>query len=184
MKLVKSKGFTLVEILLVVGFIALASIGIYAVYNKVSTTGKANETVRQISTLKSEIDLLFASSLSYAGLNTQVLINGKIASPDMIDGSNLSNKFGGPIRITVYGAGNGYILKYLNIPADACSKIGSALSSRFSVNVGGPDGWVGSVNLSNIYNAPYKTLNPVLLAVECGKDVGDGVAMSFTTINK
>ena len=48
----KKSGFTLVEILLVVGFIALAGIGIYTVYSKVQlsnaalTEGKNLDTIR------------------------------------------------------------------------------------------------------------------------------------------
>lgn len=48
----KKKGFTLIEILLVVGFIALAVIGVYIVYDKFQTTHNVNQEVRDLNLLK------------------------------------------------------------------------------------------------------------------------------------
>ena len=54
MKLItrKRKGFTLVEILLVVGFIALAGIGIYTVYTKVQMSNAALQEGKNLTLLE------------------------------------------------------------------------------------------------------------------------------------
>ena len=55
MKLItRRKGFTLVEILLVVGFIALAGIGIYTVYTKVQMSNAALQEGKNLDTIRAE----------------------------------------------------------------------------------------------------------------------------------
>lgn len=182
--LINKKGFTLVEILLVVGFIALASIGIYAVYNKISTSYKGQRTFDQVKTLHSGISHLFANTNSYGSLSTNVLINGRIASNDMIntDTNTLVNPFGGAVTITVLGSGESYAIILQAVPADACVKIGAAAAgSIFDFRVGGT-GWVGSTAIkitptaSSSFALAYDTNR---LVTACNQDTGNGIAMAF-----
>ena len=74
----QSKGFTLVEILLVVGFIALAGVGIYATYNKVQVSNQANVESRNIDTIRAGIKGLYGSKSAYTGLTNTVINQAKI----------------------------------------------------------------------------------------------------------
>ena len=69
-----ARGFTLIEILLVVGFIALAGIGIYVVYNKVQTGNAANTEARNLDTLRAGVKNLYGASVNYAGITPAVLL--------------------------------------------------------------------------------------------------------------
>lgn len=132
----RSKGFTLVEILLVVGFIALASIGIYAVYNKVATTQKVSETARGILAIKTGIEALYGNQSNYTGLTNSVVINGRIAPPSMINGGNLVHPFGGTIN--VFSVGRTLYLHLVNIPDEACSKLlASTFQNWTDIQLGG-----------------------------------------------
>lgn len=180
MKILRNKkGFTLVEILLVVGFIALASIGIYAVYNKVNTSYKAQKTFTQMRVMWSGVENLFGNTTSTWGLNNTVLINAKIAPEDMVDTATntLVNPFGGSVRV-LSTAGKGFAFVYLGIPGDACVKIGAAAAAaNIYFGVGG-DGWAGS---TNIYS-PYYVYDTTRLAVACNQDTGSGVGMNFRSL--
>lgn len=133
----RSKGFTLVEILLVVGFIALASIGIYAVYNKVATTQKASETARGLLLIKNGINELFAGQINYDGVSNQVVINARIAPPSWINGSGeLVHPFGGAINIGWGGAGNALQITLSDVPDEACIKVVTSVASHFKSGPG------------------------------------------------
>lgn len=132
----KSKGFTLVEILLVVGFIALASIGIYAVYSKVQTSSKANEEGKNLETMRAGIKNLYGGQTNYTGLSATVVAQAKVAPLSMINvGNTLRNSFGGAVTITPVsvngGTNNAFSITYANIPADVCVKLATASGASF-----------------------------------------------------
>jgi cell division protein FtsB len=61
----KRKGCTPVEILLVVGFIALAGIGTYTTYSKVKTSSTASQEAKNLDTLRIGVKSLFAGNQNY-----------------------------------------------------------------------------------------------------------------------
>ena len=98
----KKRGFTLIEILLVVGFIAVAGIGVYTVYNKAALGNAANIESRNIDLIRSGIKNLFAGAPNTIGLTNTVVNNAGITpSPMRTIGSNTSitNSFGGAVSI-------------------------------------------------------------------------------------
>lgn len=168
----KEKGFTLVEILLVVGFIALASIGIYAVYNKIATNHKANETVTQINTIVSGIRTLYASQQRFLSLSNDVVIKGRIAPLNMISDGTLIDKFGNEVLVyaTSYGGGlaNVITIEMNDVPSDACVKIAPVLKDSVdSISVNN-DGFVKLMGYG---------LNITRLTTRCG--ASDGAQMRF-----
>ncbi len=131
----KNKGFTLVEILLVVGFIALASIGIYAVYNKVTTTSKANQENNNLQTLKTGIKQLFGNQGNFTGLTETVIRNSRLAPQQMNTGAagGLINMFGGTVTIApqLFGSFNGFRITSNSVPGDVCVKLVATASGTF-----------------------------------------------------
>ena len=126
----KNKGFILVEILLVVGFIALASIGIYAVYNKAVTTAQAQQEFTNLQTIVSGIQQLYANQQNFNGLTTEVVRNARIAPQQMHTGgpTGLVNSFGGKVEINQYGV-VAFKMQTTNIPPDVCVKLVSLAHS-------------------------------------------------------
>lgn len=145
-KIKKSKGFTLIEILLVVGFIALAGIGVYIVYDKVTTSQSVNAEVRNLDTLRAGIKNIYAASSNYgtAGeIITPIIINAKVAPDIMVNGTALRSGFGGAVTIAVAGLGTGmtnnaFNITYSGITADVCSKFVTIAANSFNkVTIGG-----------------------------------------------
>ena len=95
----KKSGFTLVEILLVVGFVALAGIGIYTVYSKVQTSNMALQEGKNLDTLRAGIKNLYAGRQRHTGLNNTVVNDARI-TPDSMRESSGSLKIYSHLFIT------------------------------------------------------------------------------------
>ena len=141
----QSKGFTLVEILLVVGFIALAGVGIYATYNKVQVSNQANVESRNIDTLRAGIKGLYGSKSVYTGLTNLVVNQAKISPETMRDpttiggaaNATITHQFGGNVTIgptpivTPGKPDGGFEIVYVAVPSDICVKLGSSAAVQF-----------------------------------------------------
>ena len=142
------KGFTLIEILLVVGFIALLSIGIFMTYNKVQTSGAANTESQNITTLQAGIKNLYAGQTDYSTITPAILLNGWVVpdsmrSPSGAAATNIVNSFSSTVAIAPYtynggAANNAFDITYPGIPSDICSKLVTLVGNNFvKVVVGG-----------------------------------------------
>ncbi len=170
----KNRGFTLVEVLLVVGFVALASIGIYAVYNKISTSYKASETSRQVLLIIDGVKNLYGNQNTYGGLSNSVVINSRMLPSSMVDGATITDKFGNEITVrpTSYGGvlNNVITIELTSVPPEACAKIAPLVSQSVEgISVNG-DGMVKMM--------PGYGLNLSRLLLRCSANE-DGADMSF-----
>lgn len=180
----KKKGFTLVEILLVVGFIALAGIGIYAVYNKVQMSNSALNESRNINLIKAGIKNLYGSSQGYTGLTNSVL-NDARATPDSMRAipyvaadANINNSFGGAVTVlpvTLGGAGlnNGFQIAYPKVPGAVCSRLVTMMDKN-----------IEQITVAGTVVKTYGTgnLNVVTLASQCATDTGNGIIILFDSL--
>jgi len=186
MKLLRKgkKGFTLVEILLVVGFIALAGMGIYNVYNKVQMSNLASSEARNINLIKAGVKNIYGASQGYVGLNNLVL-NQARATPDSMRAipygatdANINNSFGGAVTVlpvTLGGAGlnNGFQVTYPQVPGAVCSRLVTMLDKN-----------IEQITVAGTVVKPYGTgnLNIVSLATQCATDTGNGVTILFDSL--
>ena len=147
MKLLKlnkqsNKGFTLIEILLVVGFIAIAAIGVYFVYNKVQVGNQANTEARNIDTLRAGITSMYKATRNYSTVNNLVVNQARITPDNMREAGAatnvITNSFGGNVTIAPAtlgnggGTANGFSIRYENVPGAVCSKLVSGAGSQFN----------------------------------------------------
>ena len=176
-----SRGFTLIEILLVVGFIALASIGVYVVYNKVQTGNAANTEARNLDTLRAGVKNLYGASVNYSGISPSVLLNGRVVPDNMRDssGANIVNSFGGIVTVAsaTYGGGadnNAFTITYPNVPADVCAKFVTVAGNAFN-NV--------AVERTSVKDtATGSTLDISKMTTACNVTGGKGVTVTFTSL--
>ena len=162
----QSKGFTLVEILLVVGFIALAGVGIYATYNKVQVSNQANVESRNIDTIRAGIKGLYGSKSAYTGLTNTVVNQAKITPESMRDGTNVAtivHQFGGAVNVipvmdvTPTKTDGGFQIEYRDVPSDICVKLASSAAVLFDrVLVNG-----------QVVKALGGELDPAVIATNC-----------------
>lgn len=184
MKHIYKKGFTLVEILLVVGFIALAGIGIYSVYNKTNMANQALTESRNINVIKAGVKNLFGGSQGYAGLSNTVL-NDARATPDSMrkipytsPDSTITNSFGGavsvnPIVLGGSGINNGFRITYPKVPGEICSKLVPMMDKNMD-----------QITVNSVIVKQFGTgsVNVTALTAQCASDTGNGIDIAFDSL--
>lgn len=183
-KSLKSKGFTLIELLIAVGFIAVASAGVYYIYNKVKSSQDANTEARNLDALRAGVKNLYASTSSFGGTNpvSNTFANQARITPDGMrtenDITSIKNKFGGTVTLLPASLGssnpdNAFQITYLAVPGEVCTKLVTSAGAQFDQVV------VGSVPVK-IFGS--NVVSPISTATECNKDTGNGVSIIFTSL--
>lgn len=181
----KKNGFTLVEILLVVGFIALAGIGIYTVYTKVQMSNAALSEGKNLDTLRAGVKNLFGGSQNYTGVSNEVVNDARItpdsmrAVPYRANDGAINNSFGGQVTVIPQnlggGVNNGFTVHYMGVPGAVCAKLITGAGTGWDQIIVGEGGaavklfGTGSVNIAGV-------------ATACAGDTGGGVQISFSSL--
>jgi len=138
------KGFSLLELLLVLGIIAALIVAAFIVYPKVQAYRNVKIEASNISTLKSEISSLYSSTIgsmpnSYS-LNG-VLINAKVVPENMIIGNKIRNTWGGDVYTGTYDIANAaaFVIQYNHVPRDECAKLVMQTATGFEQVVVGSE---------------------------------------------
>lgn len=131
------KGFSLLELLLVLGIIAALVVGAFIVYPKVRSSQQAEQESKNIATIKANLLSLYAPVADVTGVSNTVAINAQIFPDNMLvkSGSTVSdvvNSFKGKVTInsTNYASmGKVFFnISYQNVPQEVCAKLVSAVS--------------------------------------------------------
>lgn len=177
-----ARGFTLIEILLVVGFIALAGIGIYVVYNKVQTGNAANTEARNLDTLRAGVKNLYGGTVNYGTVTETVLLQGRVVPDSMRDaaGTAIINSFGGTVTVrpTTFGGGaanNAFIITYPNVPLDVCSKFTTIGGNGFNQVV------VNGTTVKDTSAATGNAIDVAKTTQSCNAGTGS-VTLTFTSL--
>lgn len=134
----KISGFTLIESMLVIGFIATASVGVYGIYNKAQSISVANNESMMLNKFRDDIVGMYESSDSYLGIDNTILNQARITPFQMRDGSatNIINRFGGAVTVAPFtfgGAPNsGFRITYPQVKVSSCPNMAIALADRFN----------------------------------------------------
>jgi type II secretory pathway pseudopilin PulG len=121
-------GFSLTELVLVVGFIALASIGLYALYKKVSTTYLAQNESRQMSAIATSAMQLLSASNAPVSIDATFLVNAGVIPAGSITTGTYISAMGSPVVFSsVYTNNVGeFQIAYSAMITDYCMKLVSA----------------------------------------------------------
>lgn len=83
-KLKIKNGFSLIEMLLVLGVLAVLLIAAFVVYPKVRANVIAEKEVKNIAMIQAGISNLYKGQSSFQSLNNTLLVNAKIVPESMI----------------------------------------------------------------------------------------------------
>lgn len=180
------KGFSLIELLLVIGFVSVAAIAVYVTYNKVTAANAANTESKNIDTLRAGVKNLYAGQFGYAGLDNGVAIKGRAVPDNMVgaNGTTIYNSFGGAVTVAAstlgtsgVSANNAFTITYNNVPVEICPKLATISGSVFNKVV------IGSTTVKDTSSntKSSQTLNVSGVTTSC--DSGGGyVTMQFTSL--
>ncbi|WP_407579587.1 type 4 pilus major pilin [Citrobacter koseri] len=172
------KGFSLLELLLVLGIVAALVVAAFIVYPKVQASQRSQAESNNIATIQAGVKALYTSASSFTGLNNSVAVQAKIFPDNMLSGSGNNatpvNAFKGDVTLAAANTGpsgataSSFSIQYKNVPASECTKIISATAGNFyiaSVNntVVKPAGGVLDVAAAASACSSNETSNTLLL---------------------
>ncbi|HID4134371.1 TPA: type 4 pilus major pilin [Pluralibacter gergoviae] len=160
-------GFSLLELLLVLGIIAALIVAAFIVYPKVQASQRAQAESNNIATIQTAVKELYASASSFTGLDNTVAVRAKIFLDNMLSGSGTSatpiNVFKGKVTVgsSNWGpsetAGSSFTIIYESVPAAECIKIIAAVGGNFyTVGVGSTGNVKAAGEVLNISKAVEK----------------------------
>lgn len=148
-----AKGFSLIELLLVLGVLAILLVAAFVVYPQVRDRNQANAEVANLTSIKANLNNLYAPrGGNYAGLTTEVA-NQARAFPASMNGGTytasapITSSWGGSVTVAatttaVAGipAGRAFSITYNGVPSGVCLGLVSGAATNFqSVTVGGTE---------------------------------------------
>ena len=168
----KNKGLTLIEALIWFAIFAAVVAGVFALYSSSRNASNASTVNKELSTIFSQTEQLFASD------DTSALDNNKIALqlgifPKSLkvdtDGETINNVFGG--KVTLIGnSPSGFTVTYTNVPSgEVCSNIVRAQKAV---------GWDSGLAVS--YGSTYAIKD---VATACGDNGKTAKTLAFVRLN-
>lgn len=132
----KEKGFSLLELLLVVGVGALLLLAGIGTYQLVTSGSTANEAIRLIATVKQQTQRAFQGQGTYgatAGTDVVPTLVAMEAFPSGVlnAASTPIDPWGGTIAVASAGTGGpNFSITYPAVPTASCIQIGTAFTER------------------------------------------------------
>ncbi|UAY90668.1 prepilin-type N-terminal cleavage/methylation domain-containing protein [Pectobacterium polaris] len=135
------KGFSLLELLLVLGVIAGLIVSAFIIYPKVQASQRVEMESKNIAAIQAGVKALYASAPNYSGLNNTVALNASVFPDTMLsaeeDERKVVNSFKGDVELTVGLTSPGGIpdstfsITYYGVPSTECIKLIYAVRNNF-----------------------------------------------------
>jgi Tfp pilus assembly protein PilE len=129
-------GLSAVEIVLVVlaGLILLAAA--IVVYQKFQKDNELSDALSGLQQLTAGIEEEYQGQSSYTGLDSQIIIDARLAPDSFVNGSSLVDPWGGSVDVAP--ASQGYTITFTNVPKYACEALGKQnMGNLLSVTING-----------------------------------------------
>lgn len=160
----KESGFSLLELLLVVGVGALLLLAGIGTYQLVTSGSTSNEAIRLIATVKQQTQRAFQGQQTYGATGTNLvptLIAMQAFPSGVVNpaGTAAIDPWGGTMTIASAGAGGAnFAISFPTVPTSACIQIGTAFTENdtdfVSLVVGGTTFNVGNpITTANLTTA-------------------------------
>ncbi|MDS7803745.1 type 4 pilus major pilin [Klebsiella oxytoca] len=176
------KGFSLLELLLVLGIIAALVVAAFIVYPKVQASQRAQAESNNIATIQAGVKALYTSASSFDKLTTSVAVQAKIFPDNMLVGSGTAakpvNAFKGDVVVASANTGpsaaqgSSFTITYSNVTAAECTKIITAAAGNF---------YTAGVGTAGNVKAAGEVLDVAKTATQC-QFGGNSNTLIFTSI--
>lgn len=126
LKIRKDKGYTLIELLLYIGIVAILGITIFSFYTKRSEETRINNLTRVFQEIDTNVNNSLAAINAYSGLNNNFLTSSRLVPNEMILNNNtITNTLGGTLDITpvTINGNSGYALSVTFLSPSVCTKL-------------------------------------------------------------
>ena len=125
-------GTSFVEVLLVVGFIALAGVMVFNTHIKIELKSKITTETVNLNMLTGKIKLLYSAKEDYTSLNNTIIYSARIVPDTMTYNNSITNSFGGTVSVKPSINPSEFDIVYAGVPNTACNKLVENVSAKFS----------------------------------------------------
>lgn len=118
-RILKNRGFNLIEISVVLGIVGLVVAGTFAAWGSMSTQTKIKKSMEQATVISNGIRNSYASQSSMEAANTDLtpaVINGSIAPASWLTNGNITNAWGGNVTVAVGATSSQFAITFSGIP--------------------------------------------------------------------
>ncbi len=123
----QESGFSLLELLLVVGVGALLLLAGIATYRLVTQGNNVNDAIRTLATVKQQTQRAFQGQRSYGAVGTDLvptLVAMQAFPAGVLDDTNTPRHPWGD-EIQIVGDNQQFTITFVNVPSDACIQLGT-----------------------------------------------------------
>lgn len=169
----KQLGFTLIEIMLALGAIAVLSTGSVIAYKSISERGKTAKSVADVRLLSDMVMQTWGTSGSFQDISSASIVAGKAVPEGMrVANGKIANAWGGPIDLAPTPDNTAYVMTLGNVPSGPCSNLTAQVAKGFLS---------ASINGTPVYG-PNQSLNVSEAAKLCGASSKNSIALTSTPV--
>jgi major structural subunit of bundle-forming pilus len=164
---VRRRGFTLIELAMVLAIAALIIGSVMLFFGSASTNQKTNDVTQETANIAQIVRGLYSGQPDYSGITTASIASSSQMPNKWVSGNTLRNGFQGSVTVTPSGANNAqFAVSFSNLPDYACTKIATYDFGTGSYGV--------TAGTTTQYGSP---LTPV--AAEAACNGGSGNTLTF-----
>lgn len=136
-----NKGFSLLEIVLVIAVALIMITSALVMYPKIQSNQRANNEAKNVAAIKAGVRALYKGKATYTGLTNTILVESRSIPDNMTvpgDTSQIISSYGSPMRIyasdfgTSKAVGSSFTIIYMNITNNDCAKLVPLISGEMS----------------------------------------------------
>ncbi len=155
----RSRGFALVELSLVVGLAAIASVGAWMAFGPTSAGTRIQQEAANLTQLADAIAADFAVAEGrYQSVNAASAVERKLAPSAWVDGQGLHSRTLGNIELSTLNAGQGFRITATAVQANLCLGLVQSSVRAFS-----------EVHVNGVLVYSRRSLNHGALAESCAE---------------
>lgn len=179
MKYIKrKKGYSLLELLLVLGIVASLVVSAFIIYPKIKYAEYVSRESKNIGVILSSVYSLYNGKPTYTGLSTTQLVRPALIFPDdmIVESDSISwgrSKWSGYVTVDSNNvsptgrADSSFTIAYSDVPSEVCTKLISAVQGHFyNIYVSNTIG-IGSKNIGTLVKNKGEALDMDLTAKTC-----------------
>ncbi|MDP9196016.1 MAG: prepilin-type N-terminal cleavage/methylation domain-containing protein [Pseudomonadota bacterium] len=117
------RGFSLLEMAIVIGIIALIIGGIWLAYAAVTSNKREADANGQVLTIAHNMRNLYVNQNGGDGASMANLIAAGIFPGNMVSGTTVTNPWNGTVTITVPNGGTTFTIIYNGVPEKSCIEL-------------------------------------------------------------